>query len=312
MVPEDSFDIKKAIEKSASRQTLQDLAMKGIQRVRVIDEKTMTRLIEEALQRIISTRAGVMTDQERKKIVEESRSELNRLIKEHQQAKQSADLVEQDKNQLVREVENLQRQIQLQRKVGEEDAKRRYDEGIASQQTLIKEFRDRSASLEAELTQLRSTSQKAETNEKLVADLTRMNEALQAKLSGKLDEFGETLSSQNKSDDRNALWSKLQELAANDDQVAAKLETLFSRMTDSLSKKIQGIRLRTMAGDAVAPYKPGELTLQSLFEEELESNLRAIGIDEQQAGKLGGGADKLRKMRMGSADNNEKNSKKKS
>ena len=48
------FDVRRAIEQSSSKSTLQELAKRGIHRVKVLDESMINKLIGEAVERIVS------------------------------------------------------------------------------------------------------------------------------------------------------------------------------------------------------------------------------------------------------------------
>ena len=91
------FDVRRAIEQSSSKSTLQELAKKGIHRVKVLDESMINKLIGEAVERIVSTKTNLLSTDDRAKIIEASRRELDRLMKEHQSTKDQADLMQKDK-----------------------------------------------------------------------------------------------------------------------------------------------------------------------------------------------------------------------
>ncbi len=137
----DPIDVKKVIEQSASKTTLQELAKKGIYRVKVLDEAAITRMIGEAVQRIVSTKTDLLSETDRTKLVEASRKELDKLMKEFQESKDRAELMEKDKAALATEIENLQKQLQIQRKYTDELAKQRYEEGKAFVQSQVDELR---------------------------------------------------------------------------------------------------------------------------------------------------------------------------
>ena len=122
------FDVRRAIEQSSSKSTLQELAKKGIHRVKVLDESMINKLIGEAVERIVSTKTNLLSTDDRQKIIEASRKELDRLMREHQSTKDQADLAQKDKAGLIAECENLQEQIKQTRKIADETAKQRYSE----------------------------------------------------------------------------------------------------------------------------------------------------------------------------------------
>ena len=317
------FDIHDVIEKSSSRATLQDLARKGITRVKVLDEKMVKDLIRQAVEHILATKfaGGVISEEERQRIVEASKKELDQLIKEFQQSKTQQQLVEQDKVQLVKEVENLQRQVQLQRKGSDEAVHRSYEDGRKSTEQTVQDARERSIRLEEEIKRQtdalaaaqatvenlkqRIAQRETEARENLEKGMVAqrgMIEDFQAKLDAKLNALEGNISQRlTEESERQILARKLDELTARDTATASKLEKLFSKMADNLGRKIATIKLKAGVPDE-SDYRPGEMMIESLFKEELENNLRAIGVqemkpEEKEKGKFGSALAKLKSLR---------------
>ena len=92
MTEQQPFDVRRAIEQSSSKSTLQELAKKGIHRVKVLDESMINKLIGDAVERIISTKTNLLSSDDRAKLIEASRKELDRLMREHQSSKDKAEL----------------------------------------------------------------------------------------------------------------------------------------------------------------------------------------------------------------------------
>ncbi len=112
------IDVKKVIEQSASKTTLQELAKKGIYRVKVLDEAAITRMIGEAVSRIVATKTNLMSEGDRQKLVEASRKELDKLVKEFQDSKDRNELMEKDKAALATQIESLQEALKLWMRFG--------------------------------------------------------------------------------------------------------------------------------------------------------------------------------------------------
>src|SRR5687768_11600150 len=112
-----NFDPRKVIEQSAAKSTLQELARKGIHRVKVLDEQMIKKLIADAVAQTLASKSDLVSEADREKVVAASRQELDKLMKEFQQHKDKADLVAKDKETLATEVENLERQLQVQRQL---------------------------------------------------------------------------------------------------------------------------------------------------------------------------------------------------
>ena len=142
---EQPFDVRRAIEQSSSKSTLQELARKGIRRVKVLDERMINKLIGEAVERILSTKTNLMSDDDRSKIIADSRKELDRLMGEFQATKDKADLMEQDKSSLATQVENLQDQVKKQRNLTEQTGKQRFEDGRNSMNADMDELRKSNA-----------------------------------------------------------------------------------------------------------------------------------------------------------------------
>lgn len=298
----EEFDVKNVIDKSVSKSTLKELASKGIHSVKVIDEKMINALIREAVERIIATRTNVLSEQERQKIYDASKRELQVLLQEHQQIKQRADLAERDKGSLIHEVENLQKQLHLTRKMAAEEAKMRFEEGIESQKPLIKEMRDRIELLEKALQEGTKHDQESDFSHRILQELQKMSSSIQSNLESKFHFMEENVSAKlDNQTDQSELRRRLEELGQKDDRVAARIESLVGRMSDTLNRKIQGLQLRALAGGSgdAYEYRLSDAAYDSLLKEELESNLRAIETEEVEGSKVGETLNKLKLLRKG-------------
>jgi hypothetical protein len=137
------IDVRRVLESSTTKTTVQELARKGIEKVRVLDEPTLMNLIREAVNQTVSNSRASMSDEERERITQNSRQELENLIREHHEMKLKAEVTERDRQSLIREVENLTDQLRLTRRMMHEEAARRYEEGVQSQMPLLAELRRR-------------------------------------------------------------------------------------------------------------------------------------------------------------------------
>ena len=72
MAEQQPFDVRRAIEQSSSKSTLQELAKKGIHRVKVLDESMINKLIGDAVERIISTKTNLLSGEDREKLIKAS------------------------------------------------------------------------------------------------------------------------------------------------------------------------------------------------------------------------------------------------
>ncbi len=145
------LDLRNALEAGTKKTSLKDLEQKGFKNVKVLDEKGLEELMRRAVDRVVSSQ----TAEEKARIVEQSRKELDRLMKEHKAARSRAQLLEADKNELVEQVEALQRELELKSELEEELLHKKFEEGTASMQAQVEEVKKRAQAIDRELERLR-------------------------------------------------------------------------------------------------------------------------------------------------------------
>ena len=151
------LDLRGAIERGTQRTTLGDLEKKGVKNVKILDEKALQELVEKAVDRVVSART--QTVEEREQMLAESRRVLDRLMKEHKAARTRAQLLESDKNELIEQVESLQKELSLQAELEEENLQKKFLEGTASMEKQVEDLR---AKLNRELLEERSKVREAD------------------------------------------------------------------------------------------------------------------------------------------------------
>jgi len=237
-MPDQPFDVKRAIDQSASKSTLQELAKKGIHRVKVLDEAMIQKLIRDAVENILASRGGSLSGAERDQVVKQSRQELDRLIKEFSSTKETLTA---DKAAL--------------------------------------------ATRESELRQ--EFAQREREYNKRIQDEIQKNAEMSQKMA-----------------------SSLESSRTHEDELVKKMEVLFTKSLEGLNKKLTDLRLRSMAGGPMGgggglesvELRPSQATIESLFSQELESNVKAMEKTEGKAGgKLGSALDRLKNLRGGGA-----------
>ncbi len=279
MADEQPFDVRKAIEQSSSRSTLQELAKRGIHRVKVLDEQMINKLIGEAVERIISTKTNLLSAEDRGKLIDLSRKELDRLMAEQRSMKDKAELVERDKQSLVSEVENLQQQLQTQRKLADDTARQRYEDGKGVMRAEVEDMKKKMSSMEEGVRK-------------------QLDLEFQAKLSQERLELAQKQASMS------------EEMRKGDEQLFLKLSELFTKAIEGVNKKLTDIRLRTLAGgggvgaamgrmEGDLEFRPSQATLENLVATELESNLKSMQVEAKTSGKISSALDRLKAMRGG-------------
>jgi hypothetical protein len=309
MAEDKNFDVKDLVDRSGEKLTVDELKKKGFERINVIDKNTFNRLISQAVERIISTRTNLLSDREREKIFEASQNELKMLMSEHQTLQKTQELSHRDKESIIGEVQNLQKQLQLARKIAEEQAQSRYEAGMESQQPLIQEYRGRIESLEKENEQFKGQAatvqqsaastdmmdQMKQMQEQMQANMAEMTTTIQSNMDERMKSIEETVNMREEQIQAE-IQAKLEEAAKTDDRVGANMESLMKKMTDSLGKKIQSIK---SGHDEDLEFRPGALTLDEMLKTELESNLEDIESEEVETSSVSSTLDKLKSLRGG-------------
>jgi hypothetical protein len=321
------FDVRRAIEQSSSKSTLQELAKKGIHRVKVLDEQMINKLIGDAVERIISTKTNLLSTDDRQKLIQASRAELDRLMKEHKDTKDKAELMEKDKGQLAADVENLQEQLKTTRKLADDTAKQRYEDGKAIMKGEVEDLRKKLGSVEADVEKRVRREIELEFQAKSAASVAQIDAMKQemgrreqdilargasmkeAELRTKLDEM------QSKNMELSEKHSaQLEELKKSDDKMLSPLSELFNKALEGVNKKLTDLKLRALAGggggggggmarmEGDVEFRPSQATLESLVSNELESNLKSMQVEAKTAGKVANALDRLKAMRGGSGD----------
>ncbi len=260
MSEEGNFDVKRVLDRSSSKTTISELAKKGVQHVKVLDEGTLRRLIKEAVENIALSKANLLTEQERVKIYEESKKELDRLVKEYSASKTKNEKFKQDYDGLVKEIENLNRQLELTKKT--------YEEQIRQLQLTAAQYQHQP------LPQMQPQQQYyPQPVMQVVQQPTKQDDLLQ-----RLDEL-----------------SKKDDAIAN--KLSAIFMKAIEGITKKVEQGHLVIPHQLAIPEAQIEYKPNTEVLENMLKEALESNLGSVQQEKKTASKLQDTITKLKMMR---------------
>jgi hypothetical protein len=301
MAEQQPFDVRRAIEQSSSKSTLQELAKKGIHRVKVLDESMINKLIGDAVERIISTKTNLLSSDDRQKLISASRQELDRLMKEHQNTKDKAELAEQSQAQLAGSVENLQNQLKTAQRLAEDTAKQRYEDGKNVMRAEVDDMKKKMASMEADI----------EKRVRREVDLE-----YQAKMANE-----RIIIEQMKTEAATKQAQMIEEMRKSDEELFKRMSELFTKVMDGVNKKLGDLRNRSFAGgggggggmgkmEGDVDFRPSQATLEQLVQGELESNVKAMQVESKSGGKMGSALERLKAMRGGAGGGEKKDEKK--
>lgn len=262
----DKVNVRGIIECSSRKTSVSDLQKRGIQRVRLIDEKQIHDLIGQAVERIIAGHAHLLSAKERARIVKRSRAELSRLVQER----------EAEKAEIVRLRGDLAQAA---------DTKIKSDALLAAQMRKLEELRGESSARRAEAEALcgESVARRAEMDA-LRDEVTSLKAQLAEARAGRDGELLRRLE---------ALESRLQGGAGTDE-----LRGLRDALT-GIGKKIETIRTKVSPDDVT--YRPGKVTLGEIINEKVESNIDSVGVKKQSGLSVDDAMKKLRGLRARSA-----------
>jgi len=302
MAEQQPFDVRRAIEQSSSKSTLQELAKKGIHRVKVLDESMINKLIGDAVERIISTKTNLLSSDDRQKLIEASRKELDRLMKEHQATKDKAELAEQSQGTLAATVENLQNQLKTAQRLAEDTAKQRYEDGKNVMRAEVDDMKKKMSSMEADIEK-------------------RVRREVELEYSAKMANERIVIE-QMKTEAATKQAQMIEEMRKSDEELFKRMSELFTKVMDGVNKKLGDLRNRSFAGggggggggmgkmEGDVDFRPSQATLESLVQGELESNVKAMQVESKSGGKMGSALERLKAMRGGAGGGEKKDEKK--
>ncbi|MBV8879235.1 MAG: hypothetical protein JO332_04695 [Planctomycetaceae bacterium] len=253
----------------------------------------INKLIGDAVERIISTKTNLLSSDDRQKLIDASRKELDRLMKEHQTTKDKAELAEQSQAQLASTVENLQNQLKTAQRLAEDTAKQRYEDGKNVMRAEVDDMKKKMSTMEADI----------EKRVRREVDLE-----YQAKMANERIAI-----EQMKTEAAKKQAEMIDEMRKSDEELFKRMSELFTKVMDGVNKKLGDLRNRSFAGgggggggmarmEGDVEFRPSQATLESLVQGELESNVKAMQVESKSGGKMGSALERLKAMRGGGGE----------
>lgn len=329
----DSQDVKKIIERSTSKTTLSELQKRGYQQVKVLDETTLMKLIQDSVNNIIQGKAGLLSAEDREQIYKDARSELNRLMKEYQETKKQVDMANADKQQLIQKIQLLEKQIEAARKMGFEEGMRSQKEYVAKLEKQVENLKNQveaqsKVANEETLNQLdfykkqheilstECQTLKDELRKKLVSAEQKYREGIESQkpfietlqvrisqletegkqLQQRIIDLEKELSEKRALADLGAkIQDKIAAISNNDAALNDKFSSLVLKSLDGLTRKIAAMKAKLGVEEDIE-YKPDEKLLEQMLNAEVESSVTGGGM-ETTTGELSEEEKALQKLR---------------
>ncbi|HZE97934.1 MAG TPA: hypothetical protein VE981_12975 [Planctomycetota bacterium] len=262
---QDKFNLKKVLADNSQVSDLANLASSGVKRVKVLDENALQEMIQQAIDEVISS----STAEERSRILADSRKQLTKLMNERDEFASRAQMQEADRNDLIAEIEKLQEEVKIRRKVDENqsaadqriaelEADNVYVRGehdkmvetLDQCQTEIKELKAEIARLEAEIERLMGLLQEKDA-------LRRQFDEAEAELAALRDSSlqGDTLASElNKSNEENAdLRQQLEDMRSAGSTAASGLRHELATVREDYERRLAESQAALEAAQAAMP-----------------------------------------------------------
>ncbi len=260
---QDKFNLKKVLADNSQVSDLANLASSGVKRVKVLDENALQEMIQQAIDAVISS----STAEERSRILADSRKQLTKLMNERDEFASQAQMQQADRNDLIAEIEKLQEEIKLRRKVDENQSAAeqriqeleadnvyirgehdRMVESLDNAQTEIKALKEEIEQLKAEIERLRALlagqeglQRQLEEAQAELSTLREQNET-QGDAAKKLaEEFKENRDLKRRLEELQAELTALRENASGGDQLAQELNKANEENAD-LQQQIEELR----------------------------------------------------------------------
>ncbi len=247
-----AVDIQQVIEKSTSEVSLKDLTRKGFKQVKVLNQAAITKLIAQAVDRVMEGRAAEISEQERERVIEQSQRQFDDMARERMQEHGAAERLRAEKESLGEKYASLTEEADLlrQRLSAALEVQVERDQAIEQQRHLEKRVEELTSSLASKDEERTASSVELQARvEELTSSLASKDEehaAACAKLEARVEELTASLTA--KSDEQDASRSSLEarvaelteSLSSKSEEHAAssaKLEARVEELTSSLSSK---------------------------------------------------------------------------
>jgi len=263
-------DVRRVIEKSTYTTTLKDLERRGKNKVRVVKARQIYRLIAEAVNQVIERSSLEVAVEERDRLVEASKTELDRILREHHQ--------EED-------------QFREQQRRIEKHLRRELEETLQRMEDLRRENEELRARLESGAATV--APPRSNVSPDVVHDLVSQMNLLR--------EGVEELRRSGSDTPRTDRVADL--LESHERQLAQQFEGVFGDAMQKLSERIESRLDERDAEKAQKDVEEAEVVLDSLFtgttDGALESNIERVGVRRSREGGVASSIERLRSMGRG-------------
>jgi chromosome segregation ATPase len=324
----ETLDIQRVISTSTSNVSIDDLSKKGFKQVKVLNQAVITKLIAEAVDRVLVERSKEISREERDKVIKEAKTQFESLAKQRLEKERgrieeletanhslSAEIetlkkrltasleVQATRDQAVARVESLQSELaRLGQQAKETDA---WKQSSLEHEKNFELFQARVGDLEASLKQ---RDEEAAALRHELGEREKRLGMLEGQLAARAEELETARSTAADAGAVEKLFHKLEEKLTSSGKPADMGQVMLS--LDSLSRKLANLGSGGGGGGGGGSAEGSELTaefaLGTLFDREkggaVESNVTKVKVKESQATGVKGALAKLKKLQKGGAE----------
>ena len=269
----DAIDIKKVIQGSTRDMSVDSLTKKGVRQVKVVNQATITRLISDTIDRVLSDRSQEISAKERERVMRIAEDQLRQVSQERSEDRVRADKLEAE---LAAVRDELARRDAREKELQENSAAK--DERAAEDHARVEYLEKEAARATEEAQRLRQ----------ILDDKTAEVGRLEGEL--KRSEAGVAALVERVSDRLEAASDK-----SGDEE---NIVSAIAKLTEKIDRMPAGGG--GGGGGTFSTNAPSEVELDFLTRgEDVESNLDNISVKQTSAGDVMGALAKLKKLQQG-------------
>jgi len=282
---DDRLNIRKAIEDNAKVSDLANLASSGVKRVKVLDENALREMIEAAIDQVVHS----STQEERSRILADSRKQLTKLMNERDEIANRANMEAASRNELIQQIDKLQNELKVRKNI---------DEQQEALQIQLQETEAREKELQGENAWLRENNDKmVEQLDQAQAEIQRLKDEI-ARLEAEIERLKAELES-------------LRGVAQSNEEELERLRNGAKTDQDELRRDLEAaqaeaaaLRDRLSGGEGLAQELTQACEENDALKEKLreaEGYYQELADARQEAEKLRQDLDEMRRARVSSA-----------
>ncbi len=291
------LDVRKVIEKSTSKVSLRDLEKKGFRQVKVLRAGDINQLIFKAVQNVLAKQPrGGMSEEERQKIMQEAKSDFDRMMADKKDLVAKQNQIEQAHQNLQGKLAQVNAQLAAEktailqeRQQFERDKQALMESSLQGQQSAAANFQGQIEDLRGQATNAEARASAAEA--RLAAGQERIA-AAEAKASEADAKAKDSISKEEHDQLRRRLNTQLEDVQDDVERYRKQIRTLEEEHEEQL-KKLKKDKVESEDGETRAQGKIKALEDDKARLEEdkarLEEEVNRLRGELAEAASKGGG-----------------------